>query len=553
MLLSSLHLVLADSILPTEQTVVEGGTAEFNCAIDDYGTLNNIDWIFTWSGDNVGLYIEAETNGVVGSSESAFLKDDHGIYRTFYSQIETDFGRIHNCTLRIEKVKKGDEGEYNCAFYRHSKGGDFYEHVTARSAELRVLVPPSEGDPKCSVLTTPSNLTKENWREAKAKLTCRSSGGDPPAMLRWYSNGEEIASGKEKSNAIEQKMTNEDNGRMFLCVATSPALQVPRNCSVMPFNVPLEAELEGTIELLSVGQSVKYICRGDGLPKIEKYSWFINDLRIIADRDERYSVESSTSGSVLIISDLRVADNSSKVTCEISNPNGLSAIVSAEIQIHQTNNADSISMTLPLSIGIIAGVLAITIVPTVGFFIYRERGKSKTRLRNNSDAHETITPREYNRIESNEYEVSCQGSPTSNNQFTLANQSSPTSNDQSTYANQSSTTSNDQFAYANQSSPKSNDQFAYVNQNSPTSNDQFTYANQPSRDKDNLIASGSRVGSSAYEVVQPRRAKTPKAYKNVEGLEYADLELQSPADEAVILNPQADEMVMYTQFKSPAN
>ncbi|XP_072046410.1 uncharacterized protein [Amphiura filiformis] len=485
-------LITKGTILPSGQTVLEGGVAEFHCQVDDYGTLNDIDWIFTWAGDDVGLYIEAETTGVVGPSTTAFLKNEHGLYRTYYAKVETDFGRIHNCTLRIERVTKADEGKYNCAYYRRSKVGDFYEHITARSAELRVLVPPSDGNPKCSFLTTPSNLTGETWKEAHAKLSCKSSGGDPPAMLRWYTNEEEITSGKEGLNAVEEKLTENDNGRVFVCVATSPALSALRNCTVIPFQVPLSAEMEESIDILSVGQSARYICRGHGLPRIDKYSWFVDGLRI-EDTHKRYFVKNITEGSVLTISDLRVADNSSKVTCEIGNPHGLSAIVSAEIQVHQTNNGDSESMTVPLTIGLIAMVLIITIAATVGFFVYREKEKSKNR---NTDIHESGV-KEYNRIESTgcKYEVSAPGSPTSN----------------------------DQFAYANQGLKD---------------------------DKDNLIvSSGPRVASSAYEVVQPKRAKTPKAYRNVEGLEYADLDLPSPDDEEVILNPQADEVVMYSQFK----
>ena len=490
---------VSGTILPEGHTVFEGDTVEFHCEVDDYGTLNDIDWVFTWAGDNVGLYIEAETTGIVGPSTSAFLKEDHGIYRTFYNRIETDFGRTHNCTLRIENVQKGDEGKYNCAYYRRSGAIDYYEHITTTSARLRVLVPPSVGNPKCDYLTTPSNLTEETWHGAHAKLMCTSSGGDPPAMLSWYSNGDEIGSGKELLNSVEYEMSDKDNGREFLCVATSPALKELRNCSVIPFQIPLSIELEGSSDLVKVGESVRYTCRGHGLPRIDAYSWYVGDDQATElNTQNRYNVEDMKDGSALTILNLKSADNSSTVTCRIRNPHGLSAAASAKIKVLQTNTGSMSTQVLSLTIGLIAGLLMFTFLVVIGIFRYREKRK-RHRMVKTTDFQE-VPLNEYERIGSTKsckYEVNCNG--TSPNQ------------------------------------------------------EEVTYANQTSKnldEKDRLIL----PSSTAYEVVQPKNTKkTAKPHTNVEGLEYADLELPSPVDDTVILNPSADEMVMYSEFTASVN
>ena len=200
----------------------------------------------------------------------------------------------------------------------------------------------------------------------------------------------------------------------------------------------------------------------------------------------------------MTILDLKSEDNSSTVTCKIRNPHGLSAAASAQIKVLQTNTGGMSSQILSLTIGLIAGLLIFTVLVLIGIFRYRERRKPNGIVKH-TDFQE-LPLNEYERIGSTKsckYEVNC-------------NSASP---------------NQDEVAYANQTSRNIDE-------------------------KDRLIL----TSSTAYEVVQPKKAKTTsKPHKNVEGLEYADLELPSPVDDTVILNPSADEMVMYSEFTASVN
>ena len=493
--------IVSGTLAPASRTVLEGDTAEFHCEVDDHGTLNDIDWVFTWSDNNVRLYIEAETTGIVGPSTSAFLKKDHGIYRTFYERITTEFGRIHNCTLRIEHVKKGDEGRYNCAYYRQGAGGLYYEHITTTSAQLLVQVPPGPESPSCSFVTTPhrhhTNATMDTFREdVSVKLICESSGGDPPAMLRWYTNDLAIGSDKESRNSRKYQLTAEDNGRSFICKATSPALQYPRNCSVTPYQIPLKVHMEDDTPgdgMLHVGESVRYVCKGSGLPRINRYSWFINDVDI-AGADLRYSVESITNGSVLTIYDVRMTHNSSRIACQIHNPHGLSATIYAGIIIHPAETRDI--SALPIIIGMIAGSFCIILIVTLGVFLYKYKDKPVDMHLNGS-----LKP--------------------------LTNQ----------YQNVGKSTVPDEVTYVVAANTHRDPM--YINQRSPTTVDE----------RENLL-------TISYEVVHPvsnhSKQGIPRIQQNVEGLDYADLQLVSPVDKTAILNPEADDAVTYSQVQSTA-
>lgn len=73
------------------------------------------------------------------------------------------------------------------------------------------------------------------------ELECIATGGNPPAKLAWYANGQEITSGhvqEDKRQGESQRtwtsfsrltlpVSKEDNGASISCVATHPALSKP--------------------------------------------------------------------------------------------------------------------------------------------------------------------------------------------------------------------------------------------------------------------------------------------------------------------------------------
>ena len=313
--MSSANLALCQSFVeaPRDVTVREGETAQFRCIIRNLSPQQNVYWF------RLSTRKFLTTNITLQNTEQRNRISLRG---------NTNLGEFF---LRIRDTVLSDAGSYRCGYAIPNMP------FTFRSADLIVLRPPNQGFPRCEV--SPQNPEIGDI----AALTCRSEGGHPPALLAWSTGLERLTDMKETMNTLAVVISEEHNGKEFLCTATSTALNNPRTCSVILLNIPPEVRVEPPQNIAEVGRRAVFTCVAFGLPAITRYEWrFMN-----APVDVIPRIEISADGRTLMINDVRQEDDGASVHCTATTTNGLSATAGALLRV-----VEAMETTTALTTGI---------------------------------------------------------------------------------------------------------------------------------------------------------------------------------------------------------
>lgn len=140
-----------------------------------------------------------------------------------------------DCSLRIMSADISyDDGEWKCQVTSSSFDAD--DALSSKAAKLIVRIPPAE--PR--IYYNGQFLSEEKDLSVKAgeaaRLRCESRGGNPPALLKWFIDDEELPGSDQKNEtdignsrrwnaigAIEVTFHKEHHGKRLKCVALHEA------------------------------------------------------------------------------------------------------------------------------------------------------------------------------------------------------------------------------------------------------------------------------------------------------------------------------------------
>ncbi|XP_038076665.1 inactive tyrosine-protein kinase 7-like [Patiria miniata] len=235
-------------------------------------------------------------------------------------------GRVNQeeFSLRIENVQVADGGEYFCQYVPLIPSGTT---TNAGAAVLTVLIPPSPESPYCQVNLLSGTQGDRFEVGDEANFHCYQTDGNPPPDLTLLRGYNQLA-GPGRTVTHRYLLTGDDNGVTFTCIMTTPALDEPRNCSVMPLRILPNATILPALSTVEEGDQASFECYGEGEPIIANYRWRVAsvDTGEILPAD-RYSVfENGRSLEIAVMENL-------ELLCIVSVPSGLSGNATARVEV----------------------------------------------------------------------------------------------------------------------------------------------------------------------------------------------------------------------------
>ncbi|KAM9171148.1 cell adhesion molecule 2 isoform 2-T2 [Pangshura tecta] len=271
-------------------TVVEGGTANLTCRVDQ--------------NDNTSLQWSNPAQQTLYFDDKKALRDN---------RIELVRASWHELSISVSDVSLSDEGQYTCSL--------FTMPVKTSKAFLTVLGVPEK--PQISGFASPV------MEGERMQLTCKTSGSKPAADIRWFKNDREIKDVKylkeedanrrtfTVSSTLDFRADRSDDGAVVSCRVDHESL----NSTPQIARQILEIHYTPSVKIISSsswpeeGQSIVLTCESKGKPLPEPVLW-TKDGGELPD-PERMVVN----GRDLRISFLNKTDNGT-YRCEATNPIG---------------------------------------------------------------------------------------------------------------------------------------------------------------------------------------------------------------------------------------
>ncbi|KAM4580923.1 cell adhesion molecule 4 isoform 2-T2 [Odontesthes bonariensis] len=282
-----LHTARCQAVQAENVTVLEGGTAQISCRLQNY--------------DGSIVVIQNPRRQTLFFNGTRALKDERFQMVLFTPRL---------VRITLTNVSVSDEGGYFCQLYTDS--------THHQVATLSVSVPPE----------TPTVEVKQEAVEGgEVELNCVSPRSKPAATLRWMRNGREIPgvvsqqdNGKtlSVSSTIRFPVERKDNGAALICEALHPALNGQKRVR----HYRLDVYFAPTVRIvppsgiLREGDSLSLTCSVTGNPLPRDILWSkINDT--LPERAE-------ISGPTLQISRLSQSHNGTYL-CQAQNNFGRAA------------------------------------------------------------------------------------------------------------------------------------------------------------------------------------------------------------------------------------
>ncbi|XP_068881216.1 cell adhesion molecule 2 isoform X13 [Aphelocoma coerulescens] len=271
-------------------TVVEGGTANLTCRVDQ--------------NDNTSLQWSNPAQQTLYFDDKKALRDN---------RIELVRASWHELSISVSDVSLSDEGQYTCSL--------FTMPVKTSKAFLTVLGVPEK--PQITGFTSPV------MEGERMQLTCKTSGSKPAADIRWFKNDKEVKDVKyikeedanrktfTVSSTLDFLADRSDDGAVVSCRVDHESLNSTPQIAMQV----LEIHYTPLVKIISSnswpeeGQSIILTCESKGKPVPEPVLW-TKDGGELPD-PERMVVN----GRVLSISFLNKTDNGT-YRCEAKNPIG---------------------------------------------------------------------------------------------------------------------------------------------------------------------------------------------------------------------------------------
>uniref|UniRef100_A0A8D0H1I9 Cell adhesion molecule 2 n=1 Tax=Sphenodon punctatus TaxID=8508 RepID=A0A8D0H1I9_SPHPU len=296
-------------------TVVEGGTANLTCRVDQ--------------NDNTSLQWSNPAQQTLYFDDKKALRDN---------RIELVRASWHELSISVSDVFLSDEGQYTCSL--------FTMPVKTSKAFLTVLGVPEK--PQISGFASPV------MEGERMELTCKTSGSKPAADIRWFKNGKEVKEVKY--------LKEEDANRKTFTVSSTMDFKVDRSDDGAVVSCRVDHEsLSSTPQI-----AMQFLC----MNKLPEPVLWTKDGGELPDADRMV-----VHGRNLNISFLNKTDNGT-YRCEATNPIGQSSAEYVLI-VHDPNAlAGQTGPDHALIGGIVAVVVFVTLCSIIllGRYLARHKG-----------------------------------------------------------------------------------------------------------------------------------------------------------------------------------
>ncbi|XP_072018746.1 uncharacterized protein [Amphiura filiformis] len=299
--------------------------------------------------ESIGVH-EGETfilNCVVESTSQAYVvwyKEEapgNNVALSSYKQIRREapeaerlsiVGAGNTYNLRIQSAANADESDYRCVGY--SRGSV----VKSQVARVTVL-PPGEG---VSCQTYPQHVHSG----ALLNYICRAPPSLTSATLTWWRGDQPISTVQTLPDGalkLHYIVDDFDNYVPFTCTVGADINQANGlNCSIVPFQVPLEPNLNPHFNKVSVGGNAAFRCSAVASPPVNRIKWLVGygSSSKVSRTGGRYEVKAEPrdlTASTLIIKNIRTADNGTTVRCVVMNAISQKEIATAYVIVSGYN------------------------------------------------------------------------------------------------------------------------------------------------------------------------------------------------------------------------
>ncbi|KAG1653245.1 Kin of IRRE-like protein 3 [Nymphon striatum] len=157
--------------------------------------------------------------------------------------------------------------------------------------------------PLKTLITT---LQRPLTADRKIRMTCKTSGSKPPAVIRWFKENEQLKKVEQREDngttvsVLTFTPTASDNGDRLRCVAINPTMpgrkvEDSRQLNIFYFPiVDIRLGKEFGQESVNEGKSVYIECIVDSNPKPIHFDWFYNTIRLETNKSSGIVVANRT-------------------------------------------------------------------------------------------------------------------------------------------------------------------------------------------------------------------------------------------------------------------
>ncbi|XP_063589610.1 nephrin-like [Penaeus indicus] len=176
---------------------------------------------------------------------------------------------------------------------------------------------------------------------SQQRITCVSRGGNPPAHLQWYRDGQKIPSRKHSiddvsSAEIEIVAEPQDNGAQYRCEAHNSAASSPVSISttLVVFFPPETVKISQSPRRLSAGSQAILTCESGPSNPAATITWFRGDYRMAGRLQETSSsLNGGTRVTNVLALNLTAADDGLTYSCQAKNT-ALQKDVTQSVTLH---------------------------------------------------------------------------------------------------------------------------------------------------------------------------------------------------------------------------
>lgn len=241
-------------------SALAGERVTLSCHIDYSGTENMNAHMALWRKLETA-HVRSNSNQTeetpVGLGERVTVVNDHK--------------HVGKFQLIINNVSVDDSGIYQCYILRLPN----LDISVLSAVNLRVLVPPTDGYPKCRLL---SSVTPPLSMGDLFTLKCVSKGGTPPSRVRWYLRGEPISDIGENIVASPRIFNAKDFNATYTCREENEALAEVRECSVTPRETNFQVKISKESE--NGNNRLKCQIYGKTSEEASRFDWFLNGMKV---------------------------------------------------------------------------------------------------------------------------------------------------------------------------------------------------------------------------------------------------------------------------------
>ena len=316
---------------PIPTSAVENGDCIFTCSV-------------RYKTPNMGVMWMRNGNKIPITVNERSL--DESLYHVIYSETKHE---LYQFDIRVKKVTKQDGGStFQCLVFNSTdlNPNNRTKLLNGPQAGLTVLRGPKPEYPICSGKPM-------NWQSKTFSLSCCAEKVETLLKLEWtFSNGNHIKdhkpmySNEAKSQfCVHQNLSSVHNGASYMChLSAARAQGLNRSCKITYLKPLVRLEQMDS-------QQAKFKCSAPGA---NTYNWNFGD-----ESSSQYVVEAGSSSMIL---NLNTVHNGTFITCtavgkDSMGSDGIMLIMGRPLQKDQ-----SMTLILGAVMGTIAGLLAVILI-----------------------------------------------------------------------------------------------------------------------------------------------------------------------------------------------